>query len=416
MSGVRGLAGTLCLLVSLSAVARAADVEEAQLAEAASLETLEALALARHPAIGAARARARAEALGARERAGLPPPELVYQQWAVPLARPYDLTRAEMVMLGARVPVPSRAVRKAESAAAARAAEAASADEQSAGNDVLWALRSSYAEYVRAQRELLLHDEHARLVADVYELAKVAYGSNQASASALHETRVALGKLHSDIVMIEADLARARVRLNLLSGRAADAPLGAPRESELALSVPEKAERPELVREARLLSARHAELKASEVAARRPDWMVGIDYMAMPAASAPWAYGAMVSMSLPWFSSALRARVERARGELEAQRAVLASETLAAELEREEARVELAAAVRSRALVEREWLGHAREAYEVEREAWAAGRSEARAVLERLDALLEARVSLLRAERDVAVRTIELARAVGGEP
>jgi outer membrane protein TolC len=204
------------------------------------------------------------------------------------------------------------------------------------------------------------------------------------------------------------------VRLNLLSGRAADAPLGPPRESTLTVQVPSEGERPELAREARLVASRSAELNASELAAKRPDWMVGADYMAMPSNNQPWGYGVMVSMTLPWFSSALRARSERMRGELEVERATLASTTLATSIEREEARVELEAAERARALVEREWLAHAQEAYEVEREAWSAGRSDARSVLERLDALLEARMALVRAERDVAVRAVNLTRAMGG--
>jgi outer membrane protein TolC len=412
MSAVRVL-GTLCVLGWMSVSAAAPARAEADLAREASLAELEALALARHPALREAQARTRVEALGARVRAERPPAELVYQQWAVPLARPYDLQRANMIMVGARLPVPSRAGRKAAGEAAERSAEAAGEDERAAANDVLWDLRSTYAEYVRAQRELALHHEHARLVADVYELARIAYSANQASGSALHQTRVALGKLHSDIVMIEADLRRARVRLNLLSGRAVDAPLGPPREARLAVSVPADGERPELAREARRVASKAAEVKASELAARRPDWMVGLDYMAMPGHE-PWGYGLMVSMTMPWFSSGLRARVEQAKGELEAERAALATTTLATALEREEARVELEAAERARALVEREWLGHAQEAYEVEREAWAGGRSDARAVLERLDALLEARMALVRAERDVAVRAVSLTRALGG--
>jgi outer membrane protein TolC len=400
-----------CALVVWSAVARA-ELPEAQLAEEASLETLEALMLERHPALRAAEARTRVATFEAEERGGLMPPELVAQSWAMPLRRPHDFSQANMLMVGARIPIGSPAVRRAEAEAGRSRADASGHERAAIANELLFTLRQTYAEYLRASEELALHEEHAHLVSDLYELAEVSYAQNQASASALHETRVALGKLHGDIAMIEADVARARVRLNLLSGRAPDAALG-PAKSPAEVTASTQIARAELLQSDARLREREDLRDVSQLAARRPEWMVGLDYMAMPSEGEYARYGLMLSMSMPWFSSSLTARARRAESELEAERAERANTELGVRMEIEEARVELTQARRSVELVEREWLGHAREAYEVARDAWKSGRSDARSVLERLDALLEARMALVRAQRDVRVRAMALSRALG---
>lgn len=207
---------------------------------------------------------------------------------------------------------------------------------------------------------------------------------------------------------------RARLRLNLLTGREPDAALGAPEEpgAPASGSSPDGG-RPELSRARKQVKSQSAELEARKLAATRPSFMVGVDYMMMPSDREYYGYGAMVSMTLPWFSDSARAAAERTKHELAASRAELAALSLELRMAAEEARVELEAAQRSRAQIASDWLAHAREAYEVEREAWALGRSQARDVLERLDALLQAELALVRAERDVAVRAADLSYALG---
>jgi outer membrane protein TolC len=219
--------------------------------------------------------------------------------------------------------------------------------------------------------------------------------------------------------MLEAEHVRARLRLNLLTGREPDAPLGAPAQVEpasaSATSGTSASMRPELSRALKQLKSQSAELEAKKLAATRPSFMVGMDYTMMPSDRQYFAYGAMVSMTLPWFSDGARAASERSKHELDATRAELAALTLELRMAAEEARVELEAARRTHAQIASDWLAHAREAYEVEREAWALGRSQARDVLDRLDALLEAQVALVRAERDVAMRSADLSYALGAD-
>jgi outer membrane protein TolC len=403
-----------CLALALPCAEAQGHAHDGSLSERASLSELESLLVARHPALEASRARARAEGFKARERESRPPPELVYQQWAVPLKRPYDLSQANMLMLGARVPVPSRAVRKADARAARLGAEAAAEEEHVTQNRLLWELRQSFAEYARTHHELALHHEHESLVSGVVELTKVAYAANQVSAGTMHEARVMLSRLHSEITMLEAEHARARLRLNLLTGREPDAPLGPPEASESAAGTKSaESVRPELSRARKQVQSQSAELEAKKLAATRPSFMVGVDYMMMPSDRQYYGYGAMLSMTLPWFSESARAAAERTKHELAATRAELATLALELRMALEEARVELEAAQRTRAQIASDWLAHAREAYEVEREAWALGRSQARDVLERLDALLQAELALVRAERDVSVRAADLSYALG---
>jgi outer membrane protein TolC len=225
-----------------------------------------------------------------------------------------------------------------------------------------------------------------------------------------------LSRLHSEITMLEAAEKRARLRLNLLSGREPDAPLGPPLDAPTLLGPRDaRSARPELTRAQKELESKGEELEARRLEAVRPNFTVGVDYMMMPSDQKYYGYGAMVSMTLPWLSDGSRAAQERVKHELTAARAELAALNLELRMAAEEARVELEAAERTRAQISDDWLAHAREAYEVERESWALGRSDARSVLERLDALLQAEVALVRAERDVSVRAADFTYALGAD-
>ena len=83
---------SLAFLTALDA--RAASGDEAELARSARLETILRVALERNPEVAENQARARAAEARGQAASRLPDLEAKYEQWGVPLARPYALNEA----------------------------------------------------------------------------------------------------------------------------------------------------------------------------------------------------------------------------------------------------------------------------------------------------------------------------------
>ena len=86
--------------------ARAASGDDAELARSARLETILRVALERNPDLAENQARARAAEARSHAASRLPDLEAKYEQWGVPLARPYALNEANTLMLGVRQTFP----------------------------------------------------------------------------------------------------------------------------------------------------------------------------------------------------------------------------------------------------------------------------------------------------------------------
>src|SRR5690349_9795663 len=116
----RAFGGLLCILVTLRAHSARAESQaslailERELSREANLRGIVRVALSRNPELSEARERTRAARASASARGRLPEPELEYQLWAAPLARPYALDQAQMHMFGVRqaLPAPGRLTRE----------------------------------------------------------------------------------------------------------------------------------------------------------------------------------------------------------------------------------------------------------------------------------------------------------------
>ena len=107
MRSVRAIASALASLTALTALeAHAASGDDAELARSAVLETILRVALERNPEVAENQARARAAAARSQAASRLPDLEAKYEQWGVPLARPYALNEANTLMLGVRQTFP----------------------------------------------------------------------------------------------------------------------------------------------------------------------------------------------------------------------------------------------------------------------------------------------------------------------
>src|SRR6476659_8968834 len=109
----------------LTADALAATGDDAELARSARLETILRVALERNRDVAENQARARAAEARSQAASRLPDLEAKYEQWGVPLARPYALNEANTLMLGVRQTFPPWGTLDARGRAAAEDAAGA---------------------------------------------------------------------------------------------------------------------------------------------------------------------------------------------------------------------------------------------------------------------------------------------------
>ncbi len=141
---------SIAVLFSVSPLSPArAGAADDELARSARLDTILRIALERNRDIAEGAARARAAAAHSRAAAGLPDPELKYEQWGVPLARPYALDQASTLMLGVRQTFPAWGTRDANARAATEQAGAAGDSAQTQRQEVAAQVRRTFATYYR---------------------------------------------------------------------------------------------------------------------------------------------------------------------------------------------------------------------------------------------------------------------------
>lgn len=392
------------------------------LAVRADLAEILRLAQARNPELREAHERSRA----ARERATaagrLPDLEAKYEQWAVPLRRPWDLGGADMLMLGLRQTFPAPGTLDARARGAR--AEAASVAESARGRslDIAADVRRAYAEYALVEEEYRIHLEHAKLAHRVVELARSNYQTGRGAQQDVLRAVVELSRLHTDIAAIEQGRRSVQALLNALMAREPDAPLGPPAElvtpdatTDLAHMERLLAERrPELAAAARAVERSEAGVDGARLSARWPSFMVGADYMVMPMEESPHAYGAMVSINLPWLSGRRDDEVREAEHHLAADESALESVRNTARYELRDALARYRAARESLAIIDQDLLPQARQSYEAAQSGFASGQGDALGLLDSLRSFLFVRLERARALATLAQSYASLERAAGG--
>src|SRR5262249_24181752 len=302
--------------------------DDAGLAAEARREPMLRLALARNPDLSesAERVRARAAAVPAGGR--LPDLEVKYEQWGVPLARPWALDRADTLMLGLRQTFPAPGSLAAESRAAEEDARVEAARLAARRLDIPREVRRAYYEYVRARQERRIHLEHVDITRRLIELTRAGFRAGKGTEADVLRQGVELARLHQDRAEVTRREQSSAAMLNALMARPADAPLGPPAE----LTVPEAppgladvekavdASRPEISAAEHGLRRGEAELDAAERTAAWPSFTVGVDYWLLPTADDKHAYGAMLMINLPWLNPAHRERVRAREHEVAAER------------------------------------------------------------------------------------------------
>ncbi len=196
--------------------ARAASGDEAELASSARLETILRVALERNPEVAENQARARAAEARSQAASRLPDLEAKYEQWGVPLARPYALNEANTLMVGVRQTFPAWGTLEARGRAAAEDAGRAQDAARGRRQEVAAQVRRAYASYYGADQELHLHLEHVGLTSRILELARLNQRTGHGSLQDVLRLELELTRLHTDVARVERQQRSSRALLNAL--------------------------------------------------------------------------------------------------------------------------------------------------------------------------------------------------------
>ena len=404
--------------------AAAADVAlDRELATEARLPTILRVIGARNPDLREASERAgAAEARTAASRR-LPDPELKGELWGVPLGHPVAFDRASTIMIGLRQSFPAWGSLDARERAAREDASAAGDTVEARRQELAAQARRAFAAYARADREYRIHLEHVGLTSRIVEEARALYQVGHGSQQDLLHAQAELSHLHVDVAGIEQQRTSARALLNALMDREPDAALGpAPEVStpdalaardESADAARSLEQRPELRAAARAVKRSEAAVDVARREAELPSLMVGADYWYMPTAPDHHAYGAMVSMSLPWLNPGRRDEVRAAERSSAADRSALRAQRAAARYQLLDADAKLRAARETLALIHDRVLADARRSFEAAQASFQSGHGDVTPVLDAARSYLQVRVDEVRALADLDASRADYARAAG---
>jgi outer membrane protein TolC len=351
----------------------------------------------------------------------LPDLELKYEQWGVPLKRPYALNEADTLMVGLRQTFPAPGSLDAAERAAAEDARIALSALRAKQLDLIAQARRAYYEYHLADREYAIHLEHLNLTQRILELSRASFGAGGVSQQDVLQIELALRSVHRDLTAIERRKRSSTALLNALMGRPADAPLGPtpelePREVRVSsqdLARLAEQRRPEIAAADHALERSKATVDRASSEAHWPSFMLGADYMYMPFAEAPHGYGAMAAINLPWLNAKHDDEVtvaERARAADERARAAV---RVTVQFEVRDALAGHQAALQSYRIVKEDLLPAAQRSFEAAQAAFAAGRGSGLGLLDALRSLLLIRLDETRALVELASSAADLERAVG---
>jgi len=409
-------------VTSLLAFRAAAQApEDAELARSARLETVLRVALERNRDLAESQARARAAGARSQAAARLPDLEAKYEQWGVPLARPYALDEANTLMLGVRQTFPAWGSLDARGRAAAEEAAGAGDATRARRQDVAAQVRRAYAAYYGAEQELHLHLEHVGLTSRLLELARLNQRTGHGSLQDVLRLELELTRLHADVARVERQERSSRALLNALMNRAPDAPLGPPDDLTVvptrdvaALEQKVDANRPEIAAAARAVRRSQALLDGTQRAARFPSVMVGLDYWYMPTFPAfQHAYGAMVAINLPWLSARRRDEEREAEETVQAEQRALESARNVVRYELRDAAARVESARQSFSIIDQDLLAQAKRSLDATQAAYAAGQGDAIGLLDALRSYLQVRIERVRALAELAASQADLERAAG---
>lgn len=421
-STARRAAAALALAIVCSAAAAqpAADL-------GATLEGLLAYAKERHPELRAMRHEADAAAQRVVPAGALPDPMFQVELRDVT----NEMSGGSVNLLPARVGATRYQIRQTfpawGSRDAKRDAATAAADEAARRADATWAelamrIKTAYARYRQASESLAQTRALLDLVDRLERVAQARYAGGLAAQQDAIRAQVERTSMASDIAMLESELQSARVRINGLLVRPAEAPLAEPRgEAALpalarldAAALRERvlARNPQLAAEAARIRA--AERSKDAVFANRyPEFTFGVSPIQTRNRVSEWEL--MFEINIPLQQKARRSEEAEAAAMLaaaQARREAIATEALAALGENLAA---LEAAHRVETLTAASLLPQSEVTLQAALAGYETGKVDFATVLDAQRQIRQARLTLIRTRAEARMRLAEIERLLGDE-
>ncbi|MBK6690543.1 MAG: TolC family protein [Deltaproteobacteria bacterium] len=378
-----------------------------------------AAAVARSPALAVMAHRARALVHAGRAEGSLPPAEVGFEAWNLPLGRPYALGEADMYMVELRQRFPAAGSLDARARAMAEEAQAMVAELSSEERMVAERAANAFADYVQAFAEQRLQERQLALLSRMGQAVRARYTTGGAGLAEAARIDVEVAKAERALARVAGDIARSRATLNAVLRRPSGAPLGAPREvppETVRLTVEELIARAEANRGATLAAdararAAGARREAAEAEARVPEFMVGLGYWQDPTMRP--GVGVTASMSLPWLWGPGRDRVRQAEEEEAAERAARESAGLDTQGEVSEAHAQLQALEAQLSVIRGQALSATQRSMEALTAAFSTGNASLLDWVDVARSLLDLEMEVIALHGDLQRGIASLERAVG---
>jgi outer membrane protein TolC len=310
---------------------------------------------------------------------------------------------------------------------AKRDAATASADEAARRADATWAelamrIKTAYARYRQASESLAQTRALLDLVDRLERVAQARYAGGLAAQQDAIRAQVERTSMASDIAMLESELQSARVRINGLLVRPAEAPLAEPR-GEAALPALARLDaaalRERVLARNPQLAAEAARIRAAErgkdavFANRYPEFTFGVSPIQTRNRVSEWEL--MFEINIPLQQKARRSEEAEAAAMLaaaQARREAIATEALAALGENLAA---LEAAHRVETLTAASLLPQAEVTLQAALAGYETGKVDFATVLDAQRQIRQARLTLIRTRAEARMRLAEIERLLGDE-
>jgi cobalt-zinc-cadmium efflux system outer membrane protein len=397
-----------------------ADLDK-QLAGPLDLATLVRIARTRNPELREASALTRAAIENVAGRRSLDDPIFKLETEGVPLSHPGSLGMAQdnMAGLSQSFPFPGNLSLRGE--AAARDAEGQHQRYLDRERDVILRLKRAYLDYYAAVRAIETHDSHLKLMEATEKISDAKFRTGAVSQQDVLKPQLEQVLLHNEVLSMGQMKGSAQAQINMLLHRPAEAPLGEPQEiaapdetfdlRELAARAAES--RPDLKAAELRVKSSQAALRLAERERDLPDFSVGVDYWQIP--GGPDAYGAMLSINLPWFTGKRSADARRLEQMLRADEAALDTVRGRVQYEIRDAWLRVDAARRSAALFRGELLPKTAQTVEVSRASYEKDKSSFLDLLDSERSLRDVRLKHIQAVTNYELAVADLERAVGAD-
>jgi outer membrane protein, heavy metal efflux system len=274
-----------------------------------TLDNLERMALAANPEIEVAARRVSIAQAHVPVAGALDDPMAMYRGWGIPLERPWDLNAAQN-MFSISETLPGRGKRSLRTSVAESDVDVAKAQLDQVRLEVRVRVHKAFGDLLRADDEILIHDQHVTIARQAIEAARIKYTTGKVPQQDILKAQVALTRLAEHMIQFDHDAELARARLNTLLGRAPNSPLRVTGDHAVLDTLPQAQDLDDLALRSRpdLLAAQQAaERSHKEQAlvkkAYVPDFTVTAGYMIMPSGqNFRNAYMVEGAMNLPWLN------------------------------------------------------------------------------------------------------------------